>query len=82
MGTYAGGGRNCSVWSAAEQQAAQVVPTRSSIDWNAIRENKGKYEELKWQGEGSYCVINVHKLQLTDTDIDLIGYPTASVSKL
>lgn len=24
---------------------------RSTIDWDAIRENKDKYEELKWKGE-------------------------------
>ncbi|XP_028279825.1 putative ATP-dependent RNA helicase DDX43 [Parambassis ranga] len=41
--------RNDSVWSAAELQAANVVPARASIDWNNIRENRGKYEELKWQ---------------------------------
>lgn len=50
---YAGGGdggRNGSVWSAAQLQANEA-PARVSIDWNTIRENKDKYEELKWKGE-------------------------------
>uniref|UniRef100_A0A673C8N8 RNA helicase n=1 Tax=Sphaeramia orbicularis TaxID=375764 RepID=A0A673C8N8_9TELE len=38
-----------SVWSAEELQAANVTPVRQVIDWNAIRENKDKYEELKWK---------------------------------
>ncbi|XP_047459440.1 probable ATP-dependent RNA helicase DDX43 [Mugil cephalus] len=48
-GRYHEGVRNSSVWSASERRAAQVVPACPSIDWNAMRENKGKYEELKWQ---------------------------------
>ncbi|XP_041865464.1 probable ATP-dependent RNA helicase DDX43 isoform X2 [Melanotaenia boesemani] len=44
-----GGVSTGSVWSAAELQAAEDVPVRPSIDWNAIRENKDKYEELKWK---------------------------------
>ncbi|XP_069000366.1 probable ATP-dependent RNA helicase DDX43 [Embiotoca jacksoni] len=46
-----GGGvvQHDSVWSAAQLQAATVVRPRPSIDWNAIRENKDKYEELKWK---------------------------------
>uniref|UniRef100_A0A3B4ZSE7 RNA helicase n=1 Tax=Stegastes partitus TaxID=144197 RepID=A0A3B4ZSE7_9TELE len=50
---YGGGGdgpvRNGSVWSSAELQAASVVSAPPSIDWNTIRENKDKYEELKWK---------------------------------
>ncbi|KAM7408376.1 hypothetical protein PAMA_002206 [Pampus argenteus] len=38
-----------SVWSAGQLQTADVVPARVSIDWTTIRENKGKYEELKWK---------------------------------
>uniref|UniRef100_A0A3Q3KJH0 RNA helicase n=1 Tax=Monopterus albus TaxID=43700 RepID=A0A3Q3KJH0_MONAL len=38
-----------SVWSAAQLQAAYVAPARVSIDWNDIRENKEKYEQLKWK---------------------------------
>ncbi|KAL7383416.1 hypothetical protein ABVT39_010268 [Epinephelus coioides] len=30
-------------------QAADVAPAPASIDWNSIRENKDKYEELKWK---------------------------------
>uniref|UniRef100_A0A8C4EZW4 RNA helicase n=1 Tax=Dicentrarchus labrax TaxID=13489 RepID=A0A8C4EZW4_DICLA len=37
-----------SVWSSAELQVANTAPARVSIDWNAIRENKDKYAELKW----------------------------------
>ncbi|TKS85872.1 putative ATP-dependent RNA helicase DDX43 [Collichthys lucidus] len=49
------GVRNDTVWSAAQLQAAKVVPTQEPIDWNAIRENKDKYEELKWKGEDDTC---------------------------
>ncbi|XP_013885154.1 putative ATP-dependent RNA helicase DDX43 isoform X3 [Austrofundulus limnaeus] len=38
-----------SVWSNAELEASKVTPARTSIDWNAIRENKKMYEELKWK---------------------------------
>lgn len=54
-GDYGGGGDggvSCgSVWSAAELKAADVAPADKSIDWSDIRENRGKYEELKWKGE-------------------------------
>ncbi len=49
-----GEARRDSIWSSAQLQASEVVPARISIDWNDIRENKGKYEELKWKGKGSY----------------------------
>uniref|UniRef100_A0A673C8P3 RNA helicase n=1 Tax=Sphaeramia orbicularis TaxID=375764 RepID=A0A673C8P3_9TELE len=48
-GGYNGGAGSGSVWSAEELQAANVTPVRQVIDWNAIRENKDKYEELKWK---------------------------------
>ncbi|XP_070697534.1 probable ATP-dependent RNA helicase DDX43 [Pempheris klunzingeri] len=52
-GGYRNGGdvgvRSDSVWGAAELQAGNAVPARISIDWNTIRENKDKYEELKWK---------------------------------
>ncbi|XP_044070887.1 probable ATP-dependent RNA helicase DDX43 [Siniperca chuatsi] len=41
--------RNDSAWSAAELEAAKAAPARVSIDWNTIRENKDKYEALKWK---------------------------------
>uniref|UniRef100_A0A8D3BB93 RNA helicase n=1 Tax=Scophthalmus maximus TaxID=52904 RepID=A0A8D3BB93_SCOMX len=44
-----GGVKNGSVWSADQLQASSVAPASGSIDWNSIRENRGKYEELKWQ---------------------------------
>ncbi|XP_061767298.1 probable ATP-dependent RNA helicase DDX43 isoform X2 [Nerophis ophidion] len=44
-----GGGRGGSVWSRSEIEASAVLPPRVSIDWNNIRENKQKYEELKWK---------------------------------
>ncbi|KAG8000301.1 putative ATP-dependent RNA helicase DDX43, partial [Nibea albiflora] len=43
------GVRHDSVWSAGQLQAAKVAPAYVPIDWNAIRENKDKYEELKWK---------------------------------
>ncbi|XP_024865201.1 probable ATP-dependent RNA helicase DDX43 isoform X2 [Kryptolebias marmoratus] len=43
-----GAGDN-SVWSNAELEASKVSPARPSIDWNAIRENRKMYEELKWK---------------------------------
>nr|XP_046258681.1 probable ATP-dependent RNA helicase DDX43 isoform X2 [Scatophagus argus] len=33
----------------SELQAAKVAPVCVSIDWNTIRENKAKYDELKWR---------------------------------
>ncbi|XP_042358583.1 probable ATP-dependent RNA helicase DDX43 [Plectropomus leopardus] len=51
-GRYRGEGdgvKNGSVWSASALQAADVAPAHASIDWNSIRENKDKYEELKWK---------------------------------
>uniref|UniRef100_A0A3Q4GYA7 RNA helicase n=1 Tax=Neolamprologus brichardi TaxID=32507 RepID=A0A3Q4GYA7_NEOBR len=48
-GGRCGGEKNGSVWSTAELQAANVVQDRPSIDWDAIRENKEKYKELKWK---------------------------------
>lgn len=50
-GGRCGGEKNGSVWSTAELQAANVVQDRPSIDWDAIRENKEKYKELKWKGK-------------------------------
>ncbi|XP_004077037.1 probable ATP-dependent RNA helicase DDX43 [Oryzias latipes] len=44
-----GGGYYASVRSAAEHKAADNVPERPPIDWNAIREGKDKYSELKWK---------------------------------
>ncbi|XP_051815804.1 probable ATP-dependent RNA helicase DDX43 [Acanthochromis polyacanthus] len=52
MKHYDGGSdgvRNSSVWSSAELEAAKVVSAPPPIDWNTIRENKDKYEELKWK---------------------------------
>ncbi|XP_029962397.1 putative ATP-dependent RNA helicase DDX43 [Salarias fasciatus] len=38
-----------SVWSHQQLSAAQAVTPRPTIDWNDIRENKDKYEALKWK---------------------------------
>ncbi|XP_061601138.1 probable ATP-dependent RNA helicase DDX43 [Cololabis saira] len=38
-----------SAWSSAQLQAARDVPVRPSINWDEIRQNKGKYEEMKWK---------------------------------
>nr|XP_057914001.1 probable ATP-dependent RNA helicase DDX43 isoform X2 [Doryrhamphus excisus] len=45
----AGGERAGSVWSSSQLEASHVAPPRVSIDWSSIRENKQKYEELKWK---------------------------------
>nr|XP_019943914.1 PREDICTED: probable ATP-dependent RNA helicase DDX43 [Paralichthys olivaceus] len=44
-----GGVRKDSVWSSEQLKASSVILPQPSIDWNSIRENRGKYEELKWQ---------------------------------
>lgn len=52
---------NSSVWSAAQLEAAKDVPACPSIDWDTIRKNKEKYEELKWKGDSSvlcYLLLN------------------------
>ncbi|XP_077585224.1 putative ATP-dependent RNA helicase DDX43 isoform X1 [Stigmatopora nigra] len=38
-----------SVWSNAELKEASVAPVPVCIDWNNIRENKDKYEKMKWK---------------------------------
>ncbi|XP_061141808.1 probable ATP-dependent RNA helicase DDX43 [Syngnathus typhle] len=46
------GGENAesgSVWPTSQLDASKVAPTRKSIDWNNIRENMHKYEEMKWK---------------------------------
>ncbi|XP_038128488.1 probable ATP-dependent RNA helicase DDX43 isoform X2 [Cyprinodon tularosa] len=40
---------NGSVWSQEAIQASKDAPARPFIDWNDIRENRAKYEELKWK---------------------------------
>ncbi|CAL1577940.1 unnamed protein product [Knipowitschia caucasica] len=52
---YGGGGSRGgegggSVWSNSQVESAGVAPVEPQIDWNSIRENKDKFEELKWQG--------------------------------
>ncbi|MEQ2230230.1 putative ATP-dependent RNA helicase ddx43 [Ilyodon furcidens] len=41
--------RNSSVWSTEVPQAPDDAPATPTIDWNDIRENRKKYEELKWK---------------------------------
>ncbi|KAM4607409.1 putative ATP-dependent RNA helicase DDX43 [Polymixia lowei] len=54
-GPYGGGGgggggkRSDSVWSTAQLNAATAAPAPETIDWTTIRENRLKYEELKWK---------------------------------
>lgn len=50
-------GRQDSVWSAKQLEAASVVVPSIPIDWAAIRQNKQKYEELKWKGQSVVCVL-------------------------
>ncbi|KAJ0066961.1 hypothetical protein NL108_006193, partial [Boleophthalmus pectinirostris] len=47
---YGGEGGDGSVWSSSQLKSAEVAPPRPQIDWNSIRENKDKFEELKWEG--------------------------------
>uniref|UniRef100_A0A8C6LAK9 RNA helicase n=1 Tax=Nothobranchius furzeri TaxID=105023 RepID=A0A8C6LAK9_NOTFU len=44
-----GGPSNDSVWSKAALEASKVAPSPPSIDWNAVRENRKIYAELKWK---------------------------------
>ncbi|XP_029927014.1 putative ATP-dependent RNA helicase DDX43 isoform X2 [Myripristis murdjan] len=45
-----GGARHDSVWSAAQVQAAQAgEKPHAVIDWTAIRQNKEKFQQLKWK---------------------------------
>ncbi|XP_055083189.1 probable ATP-dependent RNA helicase DDX43 [Periophthalmus magnuspinnatus] len=46
---YGDRGRDGSASSSSQLKSAEVAPTRSQIDWNSIRENKHKFEQLKWQ---------------------------------
>ncbi|XP_023182740.1 probable ATP-dependent RNA helicase DDX43 [Xiphophorus maculatus] len=41
--------RNNSAWSKEAPQAASDGPASSVIDWNDIRQNRKKFEELKWK---------------------------------
>nr|XP_015800199.2 probable ATP-dependent RNA helicase DDX43 [Nothobranchius furzeri] len=43
------GPSNDSVWSKAALEASKVAPSPPSIDWNAVRENRKIYAELKWK---------------------------------
>uniref|UniRef100_A0A8C5ETW4 RNA helicase n=1 Tax=Gouania willdenowi TaxID=441366 RepID=A0A8C5ETW4_GOUWI len=38
-----------SYWSTEQRQAARAVVSLPPIDWSSIRENKTKYETLKWK---------------------------------
>uniref|UniRef100_A0A3B4B4J2 RNA helicase n=1 Tax=Periophthalmus magnuspinnatus TaxID=409849 RepID=A0A3B4B4J2_9GOBI len=46
---YGDRGRDGSASSSSQLKSAEVALTRSQIDWNSIRENKHKFEQLKWQ---------------------------------
>uniref|UniRef100_A0A3Q2P4D3 RNA helicase n=1 Tax=Fundulus heteroclitus TaxID=8078 RepID=A0A3Q2P4D3_FUNHE len=41
--------RNGSVWAKDVPRAPSDAPAPPSIDWNDIRQNRKKYEELKWK---------------------------------
>ncbi|KAJ8014133.1 hypothetical protein DPEC_G00037090 [Dallia pectoralis] len=43
------GGRSDSCWSTAALQASEQATPPQAIDWNSLRENRKKYEEMKWQ---------------------------------
>lgn len=42
-------GKGGSVWSKQQLEVEIVTPVQQCIDWNFIRENKDKFEKLKWQ---------------------------------
>uniref|UniRef100_A0A3Q3WKY4 RNA helicase n=1 Tax=Mola mola TaxID=94237 RepID=A0A3Q3WKY4_MOLML len=42
-------GETDSIWSVTQLEAAKEAPAPPAIDWNMIRENKEKYEALKWK---------------------------------
>ncbi|KAK6328726.1 hypothetical protein J4Q44_G00007040 [Coregonus suidteri] len=44
-----GGGRSGSSWSNAAPQASVDENPPQAINWNSMRENRQKYEEMKWQ---------------------------------
>ncbi|XP_077439090.1 putative ATP-dependent RNA helicase DDX43 isoform X3 [Vanacampus margaritifer] len=44
-----GRGGSGSVWSNTQLEVSEVAPARVPIDWNNIRENMHKYEEMKWK---------------------------------
>ncbi|CAB1343607.1 unnamed protein product [Coregonus sp. 'balchen'] len=48
-GGSGGGGRSGSIWSAAALQASVDESPPQAIDWVSMRENRHKYEEMKWQ---------------------------------
>lgn len=49
-GSKSSGSGSDTYWSASAQQSSAASPS-VPIDWSAIRENREKYETLKWQGE-------------------------------
>lgn len=51
-GNESSSSRSDSCWSASVLNASTSSHSRP-IDWDAIRENREKYETLKWQGEFS-----------------------------
>lgn len=67
-------GRKDTVWSAEQLQAAAEVQPRIPIDWATIRENKTKYEELKWKGESIMCPVD----RLCITEVKNISKRVAS----
>lgn len=72
--------RKDTVWSAEQLQAASVVAPTTPIDWTSIRQNKQKYEELKWKGESvSQSVVSVYcsaliRLTFLDQEVNLIDF--------
>lgn len=66
--------REDSVWSAEQLKVAAEVQPRIPIDWATIRENKTKYEELKWKGESIMCPVD----QLCITEVQNVSKRFAS----
>lgn len=49
-----------SCWpSSAVQAVAAAVPARVPIDWTALRENRDKFEAIKWQGDSIKADLDI-----------------------
>lgn len=64
--------RQDSVWSAEQLEAARAVAPSTPIDWASIRQNKQKYEELKWKGQSCLVCARMYREDWPTLDIQWI----------
>jgi len=58
LGNSNAGYQKDSCWpTSAVQAVAAAAPTLAPIDWTALRENRDKYEAIKWQGESLEALV-------------------------